>query len=97
MRIGRREGVGPAAAAHAECRKAPTVEAEGRARVKRTLNMDCIVVTLDVSKLSGWLNENASCGVERSTRGMRCGPGRGRAWGSRGGASSVQEGPDCED
>ena len=49
-------GPGKAAAVQAACRKAPTVGAEGRARVKRTLNMYCIVVTLDVSKLSGWLN-----------------------------------------
>ena len=48
----------------AVCRKPPTVGAEGRARVKRTLNMDCIVVTLDVSKLSGWLNADAYCQVE---------------------------------
>ena len=43
---------------------APTVEAEGRARVKRTLNMDCIVVTLEVSRLSGWLNADMLCRVE---------------------------------
>ena len=53
------------AAAHAACRKAPTVEAEGRARVKRTLNMYCIVVTLDVSRLSGWLNADALCRVKK--------------------------------
>ena len=36
-----------------------------RARAERTLNMDCMVVTLDVSKLSGWLNAVAYCRVER--------------------------------
>ena len=36
--------------------KAPTVEAEGRARAERTENMYRIAVTLDVSRLSGWLN-----------------------------------------
>ena len=51
----------------AACRKAPTVEAEGKARAERTLNMDCMLVTLDVSRLSGWLNENASCRVKGST------------------------------
>ena len=37
----------------------------GRARAERTWNMRCMVVTLDVSKLSGWLNADASCRVER--------------------------------
>ena len=38
-----------------------TVEAEGKARAERTLNMDCMFVTLDVSRLSGWLNVDAFC------------------------------------
>ena len=37
------------------------MEAEGRARAERTINMDPMSVTLDVSKLSGWLNEDAHC------------------------------------
>eukprot|EP00964_Phaeocystis_antarctica_P130687 scaffold94562_cov58-Phaeocystis_antarctica.AAC.4 len=41
-----------------------------------------MVVTLDVSKLSGWLNADAPCRVER--RGVRCRarcePGGGGAW-----------------
>ena len=36
-----------------------------RARAERTLNMAYMVVTLDVSKLSGWLNADACCRVER--------------------------------
>ena len=36
-----------------------------RARAERTWNMDCMVVTLDVSKLSAWLNADAPCQVER--------------------------------
>eukprot|EP00964_Phaeocystis_antarctica_P010947 scaffold6017_cov48-Phaeocystis_antarctica.AAC.1 len=32
---------------------------------ERTKNIPCIVVTLDVSRLSGWLNADAPCGVER--------------------------------
>ena len=36
-----------------------------RARVERTANMPPMVVTLDVSKLSGWLNAYACCRVER--------------------------------
>eukprot|EP00964_Phaeocystis_antarctica_P039315 scaffold22484_cov60-Phaeocystis_antarctica.AAC.3 len=37
----------------------------GRARAERTLNMAYMFVTLDVSKLSGWLNAVVSCRVER--------------------------------
>ena len=53
------------AVAQAACREDPTVEAAGRARAVRTVNMYCISVTLDVSKLSGWLNAAAPCRVER--------------------------------
>ena len=45
-------------------REAPTMEAEGRARAERTSNMDRMSVTLDVSRLSGWLNALAPCQVE---------------------------------
>ena len=37
------------------------MEAEGRARAERTANMDAMFVTLDVSRLSGWLNADAIC------------------------------------
>ena len=37
------------------------MEAAGRACAERTLNMYCMVVTLDVSRLSGWLNAVADC------------------------------------
>ena len=48
------------------------------------MNMDCIVVTLDVSRLSGWLNADAYCRVAKgSKRGLTCGLGGGRAWGRR--------------
>ena len=52
-------------AVQAACRKAPTVETEGRARAKRTENMYPMFVTLDVSRPSGWLNEDAYCRVKR--------------------------------
>ena len=45
------------------------MEAEGRARAERTVNMFRMFVTLDVSKLSDWLNADASCRVEGSTEG----------------------------
>ena len=41
------------------------MEAAGRARAERTSNMYCMVVTLDVSRLSGWLNAVACCRVKR--------------------------------
>ena len=41
--------------------KSPTVEAEGRARTERTANMFRMSVTLEVSRLSGWLNADAHC------------------------------------
>ena len=45
--------------------------------MKRTWNMPIIVVTLDVSKLSGWLKADAPCRVEegRTMRHERSGPG----------------------
>ena len=47
----------------------------GRARAERTRNMPYMVVTLDVSKVSGWLNFDAYCRVE----GRACDAGRGAA------------------
>jgi hypothetical protein len=35
-----------------------------RARAERTPNMACMLVTLEVSKLSGWLKADATCRVE---------------------------------
>ena len=46
----------------------------GRARAERTENIWRMFVTLDVSKLSGWLNADAPCRVER-----RAHAGRGAA------------------
>ena len=43
--------------------------------MERTMNICCMVVTLDVSKLSGWLNADAPCRVERRA----CDAGRGAA------------------
>ena len=54
-----------AAAAQAACREDPTMEAAGRARAKRAVNMDSMVVTLEVTRLSGWLNADACCRVKR--------------------------------
>jgi hypothetical protein len=48
-----------------------------RARAERTSNMRLMPVTLEVSKLSGWLKDDAYCRVEGE--GMRCGEGEVRA------------------
>ena len=91
-------GVKPAAAQAVCAGRNPTVEAVlAGARAERTRNMFTMVVTLDVSKLSGWLNAAAVCRVEREPcgkRGSMRGRATGGAWG--GGASSVcREEPNC--
>jgi hypothetical protein len=58
-------GRGEAAAAQAVRREAPNVEAAGRARAERAVNMLSMLVTLEVSRLSGWLNAYALCRVKR--------------------------------
>ena len=97
MRAGRREGMKKAAAVQAACRNAPTVEVAVRAREKRTSNIQNMLVTLDVSKLSGWLNADALCRVERESikRGANGGPGRGRAWARRRRKQGAGRGPNC--
>ena len=62
---GRETGGRGVAAAQAVGREGSTVVVEGRARAERTLNMFCMFVTLDVSKLSDWLNADAYCRAER--------------------------------
>eukprot|EP00964_Phaeocystis_antarctica_P086459 scaffold54754_cov65-Phaeocystis_antarctica.AAC.1 len=63
----------PAAAHHEQHarREGPAVKAGGaRACAERTQNMPLMVVTLDVSKLSGWLNAFTDCrGVGRDAGG----------------------------
>ena len=54
-----------------------------RARVERTPKIQPMSVTLDVSKLSGWLNADATCRVGRRACDMRSevwAGGGGRAW-----------------
>ena len=51
----------------AACREVPTVDDEGRAGAKRTENIHAMSVTLDVSRLSDWLNEDAHCRVKRES------------------------------
>ena len=56
-------------------RGGPDSRLGARARAERTSNMAHMCVTLDVSKLSGWLNAVAPCRVERRA----CEAGRGAA------------------
>ena len=57
----------------------PTAEVVlARAGAERTANMASMVVTLDVSKLSGWLNAAAACRVKRRVYNAERGVGRGR-------------------
>ena len=62
------------AATQVACTGRARLKAVGvRARAERTLNMPRMVVTLEVSKLSGWLNSNARCRVERRACDVRRG------------------------
>ena len=63
--MGREKGRGAAAAQAACTGGGPDSRLRVRARAERTLNMLFTAVTLDVSKLSGWLNADAPCRVER--------------------------------
>ena len=72
---GGRGGGGGASGMHGG--EGPTQGVRVRARAGSTANMRFMSVTLEVSKLSGWLNAFAYCRVEG--RGMRCGGGEVRA------------------
>jgi len=63
-----------------------------RARAERTWNMPCMVVTLEVSKLSGWLKADARCRVEGRGHAMRGGEvraGRREGLGCGGGTQAA--------
>ena len=64
-----------ATAAQVACTGVGQLKAGVRARAERTTNIPYMFVTPDVSKLSGWLNADADCRVERRA----CGVGRGAA------------------
>ena len=59
----------------AACAGWPDSRLWARARAERTVNMSRTSVTLDMSKLSAWLNADACCRVE----GRVCNVGRGAA------------------
>ena len=75
-----------------------TVEVEGRARAERTPNMYSVLVTLDMSRLSGWLNADAYCRVKKERESIGGGVTCGQAGGSMGQGGrwrKQQECPDC--
>ena len=76
-RAGRRQGVGRRRRKRL-ARGGPDSRLGDRARAERTWNMPFMVVTLEVSKLSGWLNAYASCRVDRRAHDMR-----GEVWPDR--------------
>ena len=71
------------------------MEAEGRARAERTANISRMSVTLDVSRLSGWLNADAPCRVKKAA----WEEGRHAGWEVVGAAAAAQaacgKGTDC--
>jgi hypothetical protein len=78
VRAGRREGPWGGGGTQEACTEMARLKAWGpRARAERTPNMVFMSVTLEVSKLSGWLKADALCRVEGE--GMRCGGGEVRA------------------
>eukprot|EP00964_Phaeocystis_antarctica_P025647 scaffold14435_cov55-Phaeocystis_antarctica.AAC.3 len=97
---GGRAWAGGSARAACTARGAAAVKAEGaRECAERTLNMSCMSVTLDVSKLSGWLNADARCRVGRRAYDVERGVGwrRERAWaGGSARAACTGRGPGCE-
>ena len=95
------EDVGPRRRKRHAGGEGPTIYRLGvRARAERTPNMPCMSVTLDVSKLSGWLKADASCRVERRACDAERGAARGRGGRALGGggarAACTGRGPGCE-
>jgi hypothetical protein len=72
-RGGRAWGGGGASGVHGEKARLKAWGARGRGRAERTVNMPYMVVTLDVSKFSGWLNFCTPC----QPKGGACDMGRG--------------------
>eukprot|EP00964_Phaeocystis_antarctica_P032958 scaffold18676_cov52-Phaeocystis_antarctica.AAC.1 len=76
----RKEGIRWATAVHAACRGGLDCRLEAGDGEERTPNMLYMSLTLEVSKLSGWLNAVAPCRESNgghTVRGTRCGPGGG--------------------
>ena len=81
MRVGRREATGDRAV-QAACRRGLDCRLGAGHAEERTKNMEYMVVTLEVSKLSGWLNADACCRESKAGRKVR---GAGASSGEVGG------------
>eukprot|EP00964_Phaeocystis_antarctica_P031199 scaffold17666_cov66-Phaeocystis_antarctica.AAC.4 len=82
VRARRQEGIGAATALGA-CRGGVDCRLGAGHGEERTPNMLCMAVTLEVSKLSGWLNANACCRESKGGHTVR-GEGAGREAGGGG-------------
>ena len=98
VRCGARYGPGGERAwvggsARAECTGGgPDSRLRARARAERTSNMLFMCVTLDVTKLSGWLNADAPCRIERRAYDARGEVRRAGVWGGGGARKRHSEG-----
>ena len=76
VRAGRREGLRCVVARQEACTGMAQLKrlgGQGHARGERTVNIKLVSVTLEVSKLSGWLKADACCRVEGRAHAMRGG------------------------
>ena len=81
-------------------RRASSVQERARLQItgtrhgeERTENMPSMVVTLEESKLSGWLNADAYCRASKEGHAVRAGyTGRGEAGGGRQRTQRAEEG-----
>jgi hypothetical protein len=102
VRAGRRDAGAGAAAARAACTGKVRLKAWGPhgTRGAHDEHVSHMSGTLEVSKLSGWLNADACCRVERMAYdvcqcGPRCKLGGGRAWSGEVWGSPAGEGQSC--
>eukprot|EP00964_Phaeocystis_antarctica_P045223 scaffold26021_cov41-Phaeocystis_antarctica.AAC.2 len=96
VRAGRREAAGDRGASRAQGRGLDCRLGAGHGE-ERTENMRYMAVTLEVSKLSGWLNADADCRESKGGHTVRgdVRPGRREAAGDRGARSVQGRGLDC--
>ena len=92
VRVRRQEGIG-AATALAACRGGVDCRLGAGHGEERTVNMLPMFVTLDVSRLSGWLNANATCRANRRAYACEARAGRRQGVGRRRRKRHAREGP----
>ena len=97
LRGGTREAAGDRAARSVQGRARLDCRLGAGHGEERTPNMPAMVVTLEVSKLSGWLNAVAACRESKGGHTLRddVRPERREAAGDRGARSAQGRGIDC--